>query len=157
MQTPQRIPSTTLPAFHLVLVRKGASAPSILDETQSGSIRSGEVLDGREEIYVLTRTHETRKDLDSVPQRAWKWNPKKKKKPNFNSFPRIAKCLQILQWPSIYSITVVCNYTVQYGQSMAKGSKVYCIGVGQSLTGSRESGLHNVDQSLTSHLTVEQP
>ncbi len=29
--------------------------------------------------------------------------------------------------------------------------------VGQSLTGSRESGLHNVDQSLTSHLTVEQP
>src|SRR6266702_5757380 len=58
-------PSTTRPAFHLVLARKGASAPSTLDETQSHSIKSGEVLDGREENCILTRTHETRKDIHS--------------------------------------------------------------------------------------------
>ncbi len=58
-------PSTTRPAFHLVLARKGASAPLILDETQSRSIRSGEVLHGREENCLLMRTHETRKGIHS--------------------------------------------------------------------------------------------
>ncbi len=42
-----------------------AYSDRLTTESESRSIRSGEVLDGREENCMLTRTHETRKGIHS--------------------------------------------------------------------------------------------